>query len=306
MDNEFGFGGGFQAENFAGSGGNNFGGNNNNNNNNNDSYSGSQFSAGGFVNGDNINGSPTFSQSQSSPSTKKRDAQSLTPVTIKQLQNLESKDSKYKLDGKDLAQVTFVGVILSCEQQTTNLNYMIDDGTGKMNVRIYIDSEDETQRSADENTYVRVVGNLREFNGGLHVVGFTLLPIKDFNEITFHALEVISVHLLNTKGPPGGAAPVGGSQPASGSGAQGFSAAPAAAAGGAGGGGGASSGGDLQQQVLKVFEADGSDTGASIDSVASQFPTRSKKEIRDAVEFLSDEGHLYSTVDEDHYKSTNA
>jgi len=304
MDGGFGFDGGFQADNFSGGGGggDNFG--NNSNNNNNDSFSGSQFSAGGFVNGDNINGSPTFSQSQSSPSTKKRDAQSLTPVTIKQLQNLESKDSKYKLDGKDLAQVTFVGVILSCEQQQTNLNYMIDDGTGKMNVRIYIDLEDETQRSDEENTYVRVVGNLREFNGGLHVVGFTLLPIKDFNEITFHNLEVISVHLLNTKGPPGGAAPVTGTQQASG--AQGFSAAPAAAAGGAGGGGGASSGGDLQQQVLKIFEADGSDTGASIDSVASQFPNATKAAIREAVEFLSDEGHLYSTVDEDHYKSTNA
>lgn len=299
MDGGFGFDGGFQADNFGGGGGDNFNGGANNGGNN-DSYSGSQFNAGGFVNGDNMNGSPTFSQSQSSPSsTKKRDAQSLTPVTIKQLQNVESKDSKYKLDGKDLAQVTFVGVILSVDKQQTNLNYMIDDGTGKMNVRIYIDLEDENQRSDPENSYVRVVGNLREFNGGLHVVGFQLLPIKDFNEITFHALEVISVHLRNTKGPPGGAAPV--AQQASGS--TGFSAAPAAAAGG---GRAASGGGDLQQQVLKIFEADSTDTGASIDDVCRQFANTPKSEIRDAVEFLSDEGHLYSTVDEDHYKSTNA
>jgi len=218
MDGGFGFDGGFQANSFGGGGDNNFSGGGDNN----DSYSGSQFASGGFVNGDS-NGSPTFSQSQSSPSAKKRDAQSLTPVTIKQLHNLESKDSKFKLDGKDLAQVTFVGVILSCEHQQTNLNYMIDDGTGKMNVRLYIDLEDENQREDKENTYVRVIGNLREFGGNLSVVGFQLIPIKDFNEITFHSLEVIAVHLRNTKGAPGGGAAPQAQQQTNGNG---FNAAP--------------------------------------------------------------------------------
>jgi replication factor A2 len=30
----------------------------------------------------------------------------------------------------------------------------------------------------------------------------------------------------------------------------------------------------------------------------------SKKEMDDSIEFLSNEGHIYSTVDEDHFKST--
>jgi uncharacterized protein YdeI (BOF family) len=29
-----------------------------------------------------------------------------------------------------------------------------------------------------------------------------------------------------------------------------------------------------------------------------------KKEMDDSIEFLSNEGHIYSTVDEDHFKST--
>jgi hypothetical protein len=51
-----------------------------------------------------------------------------------------------------------------------------------------------------EGSYVRVFGNLRPTPGGRSVVGFQLLPITDFNEITFHYLEVIAVHLRNTQG----------------------------------------------------------------------------------------------------------
>lgn len=293
----FDFNGGFQQENFNGG----F-------NQNDNSFSGSQFGGGGggFVSNDGMNGSPTFSQSQQSPSAvKKRDAQSLTPVTIKQLHNCEHRDSKFKLDGKDLAQVTFIGSILSSEQQPTNLNYLIDDGTGKINVRIYIDLEDENHSNHAENTYVRVVGNLREFNNQLSVVGFTLLPITDFNELTFHMLEAISVHLRNTRGEAGGA--VGG-------GAVQQNAAPAMNGGNNYGGGNnfggnAPAGGNddgLQQKVLKVFEADSSDQGASIDYVCQQFPNVSRMDIKKAVEYLSDEGHLYSTVDDDHFKSTTS
>lgn len=37
-----------------------------------------------------------------------------------------------------------------------------------------------------------------------------MTPITDMNEVTYHALEVISTHLFNTKGPLPGKSSVGG------------------------------------------------------------------------------------------------
>jgi hypothetical protein len=42
-----------------------------------------------------------------------------------------------------------VAVILTVEQQPTNINYMVDDGSGKINVRLYVDMDDESQRHKD-------------------------------------------------------------------------------------------------------------------------------------------------------------
>ncbi len=51
-----------------------------------------------------------------------------------------------------------------------------------------------------EGSYVRVFGNLRSFNGKRHFAGFKVQPINDFNEVTHHLLEIIYVHLYNTRG----------------------------------------------------------------------------------------------------------
>ena len=49
--------------------------------------------------------------------------------------------------------------------------------------------------------YMRIIGNLRPFDGNRNIVAFDIRPITDHNEITHHMLNVIFVHLQNTKGP---------------------------------------------------------------------------------------------------------
>jgi len=48
-----------------------------------------------------------------------------------------------------------------------------------------------------ENTYVRVVGNMKALSEGKlrNVMAFNISPVKDFNEITFHFLDVIYAKL---------------------------------------------------------------------------------------------------------------
>jgi len=62
-----------------------------------------------------------------------------------------------------------------------------------------------------------------------------------------------------------------------------------------------------QAAVLKVFaiHSKNKERGTSISEAMEKLPNYTPAQIREAVEFLSGEGHLYSTIDEDHYKCTS-
>ena len=57
-------------------------------------------------------------------------------------------------------------------------------------------------------------------------------------------------------------------------------------------------------RVLTAIMQEKSDVGAHVDAVAQKL-NMSVGEVRKIVEFLSDEGHIFSTTDEHHYKSTD-
>jgi hypothetical protein len=99
--------------------------------------------------------------------------------------------------------------------------YKLDDGTGVVEVRLWNDSDDNAEQASAapvaEGTYVRVFGNLRVFQGKTNVVAFAVRPITDFNEVTYHSLEAIFVHLGRVKamGAPPPATPMMGVAPGS-------------------------------------------------------------------------------------------
>jgi replication factor A2 len=101
------------------------------------------------------------------------------------------------------SQVTFVGQVRSTSAQTTNNTYKLDDGTGTVEVKQWIDSDqDESLRPRiEDNSYVRVWGKIKQFNNKKHVGAHFVRPITDFNEISYHLLEATVVHLHFTKGP---------------------------------------------------------------------------------------------------------
>ncbi len=49
---------------------------------------------------------------------------------------------------------------------------------------------------------MRVIGHLRAFVNERSLIAFRVIPITDFNEVTFHLLEVMQVHLHNTQPSP--------------------------------------------------------------------------------------------------------
>jgi replication factor A2 len=103
------------------------------------------------------------------------------------------------------AQVTFVAQVRNVSYQTTNITYKLDDGTGTIEVKQWIDGDDDTQRvRIEDNAYVRVWGKLNKFNNKKHIGAHFVRPITDMNEISYHLLEATVVHLHFTRGPPAG------------------------------------------------------------------------------------------------------
>ena len=61
----------------------------------------------------------------------------------------------------------------------------------------------------------------------------------------------------------------------------------------------------VQAAVLGVFESDSTEIGTSTATVIHMLPKFSPQQIREAIEFLNSEGHIYTTTDDDHYKTTS-
>lgn len=150
---------------------------------------------GGFVYGGSQSGSQQAGRSYSD--------ESLRPVTIKQLLDAEQPypDANFRIDGVEVAQVTLVGMVRAVSPQTTNVTLRLDDGTGVIEVKQWLDAEksDDAKDSYALDAYVRVWGRVKSFNNKRHIGAHVIKPITDFNEVNYHLLESTYVHLFFTK-----------------------------------------------------------------------------------------------------------
>lgn len=125
----------------------------------------------------------------------------MTPVTIKQINESTQlvPDGEFNIHNVELNTVSFVGVIRNVVDNTSSLNITIEDGTGSIDIRKWNDDSGlEDSSSATEyvlGSYVYVTGSLKEFNGKKNLQYATVTPIKDHNEVIYHHLSAISVHL---------------------------------------------------------------------------------------------------------------
>ncbi|CAO2650426.1 Nn.00g017180.m01.CDS01 [Neocucurbitaria sp. VM-36] len=162
---------------------------------------------GGFIPGEG---------SQQSPGGRRDQIQdSLRPVTIKQILEAQAevggRDSEvFKIDGAVVSQLTFVGQIRNISTQTTHTTYRLDDGTGSVEVKQWVDSDtveqtNSTRAKLVEGAYCRAWGKLKAFGDRRSVGAQIVRPVEDMNEVSYHLLEATAVHLFFTRGPPGGA-----------------------------------------------------------------------------------------------------
>ncbi|TQV96133.1 DNA-directed RNA polymerase I subunit [Cordyceps javanica] len=244
------------------------------------------------------------SQQGSQSGGKAYQDESLRPVTVKQIIEAEEGYSggDFKIDGASAPQVTFVGQIRSVNAQATNITLKIDDGTGQIEVKKWIDGDKPEDPDAYElDSHVRVWGRLKSFSNKRHVGAHVIRPVADFNEVNYHMLEATYVHLFFTRGPLSGAGGAGAQQ--QNGGANGDS---MFVDGGAGYDGGASQNASKLTRCTpgakKMFNflssAPGSNEGVDINIVTSS-TGMSTRDVLTAADELLGQGLIYTTLNDE-------
>lgn len=162
------------------------------------------YGGGGF---DNSGSTTNFS----SPSDKPRRSyaeQTLTPVTIRQILNAQSNgDSITLADGRALTMCKIICAVRSMEEASTNFSFLVEDGTGLCEVKQWLDVNDAAQNNAVEdmrkdcqdNVYVRVIGTVKDYDGKRTVVANSVRKCSTSNELTHHMLETIYSQLKHKR-----------------------------------------------------------------------------------------------------------
>lgn len=266
-----------------------------------DGDGGSLQGGGGYVTSPGGFGSPTPTQSRG------KRAQNLIPCTIAQILKSQAVDDGFRCGEVDLHQVAIVGVIMSMDIQATHIRYELEDMTGpSMEIRQWIDNDENADQQPEvfqPGTYVKIIGSVRAFGGKTTVSPFKIAPLTDLNEITVHILEVIHAHMFLTKkkkqmGAPAtpGLGNMSMQTPNKMQGAQGGDYGNVANHGLS----------SVQRDVHQLIVSCPDEQGISLNQLKAALTSKkvSMEHIRAAVEFLSNEGHIYSTIDDDHFKST--
>ncbi|KAI4889806.1 hypothetical protein NFI96_029155, partial [Prochilodus magdalenae] len=189
-------------------------------------------------------------------------------------------------------QVTVVGIIRRTKPAVGHVVYSLDDMTGPLlDVKQWMDLEDVNMNDCviPPGTYIKAVGSLRSFQHHRSMVGFSVRRVEDLNEITSHMLEVVQAHLLNDDSfsrvsMNKATTSIMSMSRSSDSTSNGFTA--------------------NQSQVLNLIKSCSSAKGISIRSLSTALKYLSPYDIRTCLNFLINEGHVFSTVDDEHFRST--
>jgi len=244
-------------------------------------------------------------------------------VTVKQLRDCcssaDSADETFMVSGTELANVVIIGKVVQLVEQSTVIKIVLDDGTGKIETKFWLDSNDagdQAQGAVEdphgpssraewrEGKYIKIFGHLRVMNGDKHIVAFTIKPVTDMNELTFHLLDTVFTHLYLTRKHQGAAQVTPGQKRVMGPNA-GMGAPAMGAQHDYSGLGGMS---PCQKAAFEVFhepQALNADAGLSFDQLKQKLGNRfTPDDLKQAVEDLQNDGHIYTTVDDNHFKGT--
>ncbi|KAJ6382100.1 hypothetical protein OIU77_030702 [Salix suchowensis] len=259
------------------------------------------FMGGGFM--PNQSAHPPSSDSSSFSISKNREARCLFPLTVKQINNLTSSDEfNFVIDGAEVNNVTIVGRVSHKEDKASEYSFFVDDGTGQIECTKWVQESLDTEQMGEilVDMYVRVHGHLRGLQSRRFLNVFSIRPVTDFNEVPNHFIECIYVHFYNTRlrgvtAQP----PVANSTNTP---LRGYLAAPPCQSSAYSSADGLN---NASQMILNFLQQPSFLTteGAHYDAIACQLKITTDK-LKEALQMLVDNGLVYTTINDDYYKST--
>mmetsp|Transcript_13921 Transcript_13921/g.39086 ORF Transcript_13921/g.39086 Transcript_13921/m.39086 type:complete len:273 (+) Transcript_13921:143-961(+) len=263
-------------------------------------FQGGDTGGGGFSNNDNNYGGG----SQSSPSKQRRnyDEQTLIPITISMAFKARSDpsggdDTLVLEDGRPLHSAKIIAAVRHVDIQSTNILFTLEDGTGAMDVKQWLDDNDPEeiqslkQQNAKDHIYVKVIGQIKDYDGKKQLVANSVHRLSSGNELTHHFLEVIYSAEKFKQADSIVSAPISNGMAFGNNNLM----QPKIEGGPEGSG--------IKDRVLRFLrENDEGEMGVSIDSCIEQMKDIAESDIREAAENLSEEGQIYSTINESYFK----
>lgn len=245
-----------------------------------------------------------------SPS-KNRDTQRLLPLTVKQIaQSYESSSDKsnFTVDGVDVSSITLVGMVLNKAERTTDITFSVDDGTGVISCQRWLNEAIDLKEMEPirDGVYVRLHGNLKGFQGKKHFLVFSARPVTNFNDIAYHFIECMYVHVYNTKLQKlQGGTQTQPQRASSGIGTNGSMGSQVPFSSPFTGSYGSDAINGLDQKVLEILHQPGvmaQEKGVHVNELAQQLRVPNSR-IMESIRSLEGEGIVYATVDDFHFKS---
>lgn len=165
---------------------------------------------------------------------------------------------------------------------------------GRISAHLWVEEGDvPTGAGIMLNSYARVIGAVRQQQDAKSIMIYKIRPVKSINEVNTHYMEVINARYQAEeyyRGDNDGAGDIK---------MESDSQVKAALAGTQG-----PSGKSLA--IFNVIQASGNanpDRGISIQELCSKFANIPAAEMRHIIDKMSAEGHIYSTIDSDHFVS---
>jgi len=244
--------------------------------------------------------SPSVSGGGSGEGKGKR-KQNVVPVQISEV--LQAPEEGFNVEGAEVGMVVVVGRVVTMEKAATKSTYQIQDDSGQLEVIQWLE-EGTNQPEYSEGSPVKVIGSIRTQGERKHIMAFKISAVPTQEEYDAHMLEIVYSHLKIRQLQQKINGQIGMSDNTLSNSMMG---------GGLGVQGGMvnnssnqSFGNKNYDLVYGMIRQSMDETGLNRDSIFNQLRMKmSKVEMDNALDFLSSEGHIYSTIDEDHFKTTD-
>jgi replication factor A2 len=155
--------------------------------------------AGGFSTNSSYNNISSQGGGKGGGNRKSYDEQTLIPITAKMLLSTvtNSVGALALADGRELHQVKLIAAVRSVADNSTNITYEVEDGTGLVEIKQWNDDNDckalQDMRAlcTQEHVYIKCVGQIKDYDGKKTLVADRVRIVNSVDELTYHFLEVV-------------------------------------------------------------------------------------------------------------------